>query len=131
MRWWRWRPLCTRPTYLVGFLCLRWEVIDSFWWYWWNFLSSLFKTSSLQCLFIVEIGSKWGGLLQLLTGSWRLPSNLLRNDYCFGLIDWLIDLFIVLNTTFSNISAISWGSVLVVEEAGVPGENQRPWASNW
>ena len=27
------------------------------------------------------------------------------------------------NATFSNISAISWRSVLVVEEAAVPGEN--------
>ena len=27
--------------------------------------------------------------------------------------------------------AISWRPVLVVEEAGVPGENHRPWASNW
>jgi hypothetical protein len=35
------------------------------------------------------------------------------------------------NATFSNISAISWQPVLVVEEAGVPGENHRPWASNW
>jgi hypothetical protein len=35
------------------------------------------------------------------------------------------------NATFSNISAISWRQVLVVEEAGVPGENHRPWASNW
>jgi hypothetical protein len=35
------------------------------------------------------------------------------------------------NATLSNISAISWRSVLVVEEAGVPGENHRPWASNW
>jgi hypothetical protein len=35
------------------------------------------------------------------------------------------------NATFSNISAISWRPVLVVEEAGVPGENPRPWASNW
>ena len=33
------------------------------------------------------------------------------------------------NATFSNISAISWQPVLVVEEAGVPGENHRPWAS--
>jgi hypothetical protein len=33
--------------------------------------------------------------------------------------------------TFNNISAISWRPVLVVEEAGVPGENYRPWASNW
>ena len=41
--------------------------------------------------------------------------------------------FIVVNITFcfSNISAISWGPVLVVEEAGVPGENHRSWASNW
>jgi hypothetical protein len=30
------------------------------------------------------------------------------------------------NATFSNISAISWRPVLVVEEAGVPGENRRP-----
>ena len=37
----------------------------------------------------------------------------------------------VLNATFSNISAISWRPVLVMEEAGVPGENHRPWASNW
>ena len=28
-------------------------------------------------------------------------------------------------------SAISWQPVIVVEEAGVPGENHRPWASNW
>jgi hypothetical protein len=45
-------------------------------------------------------------------------------------IDWLIDWFIVFNATFSNISATSWRPVLVVEEAGVPGENHRPWASN-
>ena len=40
-------------------------------------------------------------------------------------------IFIVFNATFSNISAISWRPVFVVEEAGVPGENQRPWASTW
>jgi len=33
----------------------------------------------------------------------------------------------VFNATFRNISAISWRSALVVEEAGVPGENHRPW----
>ena len=38
--------------------------------------------------------------------------------------------FFVLNATFSNISAISWRPVLVMEEAGVHGENHRPWASN-
>jgi hypothetical protein len=37
----------------------------------------------------------------------------------------------VFNATFNNISAISWRSVLVVEEAGVPGEDYRPWENNW
>jgi hypothetical protein len=37
----------------------------------------------------------------------------------------------VLNTTFNNSSVISWRSVLLVEEAGVPGENHQPVASHW
>ena len=37
----------------------------------------------------------------------------------------------MLSATFSNISAISWRPVLLVEEAGVPEKNRRPWASNW
>ena len=39
--------------------------------------------------------------------------------------------FMVFNTTFNNISAISWRSVLLVEETGVPGENHWPVASHW
>ena len=39
--------------------------------------------------------------------------------------------FWCLNATFSNISAISWWPVLVMEEAGVPRDNRWPWASNW
>jgi tryptophan-rich sensory protein len=31
--------------------------------------------------------------------------------------------FMVFNSTFNNISAILWRSVLLVEERGVPGEN--------
>jgi hypothetical protein len=34
-------------------------------------------------------------------------------------------------TTFNNISAISWRSVLLVEKTGVPEENHRPTASHW
>jgi hypothetical protein len=37
----------------------------------------------------------------------------------------------VFNTTFNNISVTSWWSVLLLEETGVPGENQRPVASHW
>jgi hypothetical protein len=32
----------------------------------------------------------------------------------------------VFNATFNNISGIMWQSVLLVEETGVPAENQRP-----
>jgi len=39
--------------------------------------------------------------------------------------------FMVLNATFNNISAISWGWVLLVEETEVPGENYRSVASHW
>ena len=37
---------------------------------------------------------------------------------------------IMLNTTFNNISVISWRSVLLVEEIEVPGENHRPITSH-
>ena len=46
-------------------------------------------------------------------------------------IFFLFVLILVFATTFSNISAISWRPVLVVEEAAVPGENHRSWESNW
>ena len=36
-----------------------------------------------------------------------------------------------INTTFNNLSSISWWSVLLVEETGVHGENNRPAASHW
>jgi hypothetical protein len=36
----------------------------------------------------------------------------------------------VFNATFKNISAISWQSVLLVEEIGVPGEHHRHAASH-
>ena len=38
--------------------------------------------------------------------------------------------FMVFNATFNNISVISWRSVLLVEETGVPGENHRPVVSH-
>ena len=34
----------------------------------------------------------------------------------------------VFNATFNNISVILWQSVLLMEETGMPGENQRPVA---
>jgi hypothetical protein len=36
----------------------------------------------------------------------------------------------VFNATFNNISVISWWSVLLMEETGEPGENNRPVAKS-
>jgi hypothetical protein len=38
--------------------------------------------------------------------------------------------FMVFNATFNNISVILWLSVLLMEETGVPGDNNRPVASH-
>ena len=38
---------------------------------------------------------------------------------------------IVFNAIFNNISAISWQSVLLVEETRLPWENHRPVTSHW
>jgi hypothetical protein len=37
----------------------------------------------------------------------------------------------VFNATFKNISVISWQSILLVDETGVPRENHRPVAKHW
>jgi hypothetical protein len=36
----------------------------------------------------------------------------------------------VFDATFNNISVISWHSILLVEETGLPRENHRPVASH-
>ena len=45
---------------------------------------------------------------------------------------WLCVLvgFMVFNTTFNNISVISWRSVLLVEETREPGGNHQPATSH-
>jgi hypothetical protein len=40
-----------------------------------------------------------------------------------------VPVVIVFNTFFNNISVMSWQSVLLVEETGIPGENHRPVTS--
>jgi hypothetical protein len=43
---------------------------------------------------------------------------------------WFMVWVMTFNATFKNISAISWWSVLLVKETGVPGEKHRSVASN-
>ena len=44
------------------------------------------------------------------------------------MVDWFM--FMVFTATFNNISFISWRSVSLVEETGIPGENHQPVASH-
>ena len=42
-----------------------------------------------------------------------------------------VDMVMLYNATFNNISAITWRSALLVDEIGVSEENHRPVASHW
>jgi hypothetical protein len=57
-------------------------------------------------------------------GLWKIKLKNLQEAHHY--YRWM-----VINTTSNNISAISWWSILLVEETGVPGENHRPVASHW
>jgi hypothetical protein len=63
------------------------------------------------------------------TSSWFQEKQTLYPKWCLGA--WMFCCLMVFNVTFNNISAISWRSVLLVEETGGPGENHRPVASHW
>jgi hypothetical protein len=64
---------------------------------------------------------------------WLIPVNLEHWWYSLSLSECLLCRvrIMVLNATFNNISVISWQSVLVVEETGIPGENHWPVVSHW
>jgi hypothetical protein len=62
--------------------------------------------------------SGWFMVINAVISGWFMVINAVINGW-----------FMVINATFNNISAISWRSVLLVEETGVPRENHRPVAS--
>jgi hypothetical protein len=88
----------------------------------------------MRCLFstdVSEIGF-WESRLHHLDGCHLMGALISFNKtglLCMNPIDFFY--FWCLTPLFSNISAILWRPVLVVEKAGVPAENHRPWASNW
>jgi len=60
-----------------------------------------------------------------------LNKTTIIKDYYFFKDEILVVMVMVFNTTLSNISVISWQSVLLVEETGVHGENHWPFTSHW
>ena len=68
--------------------------------------------------------------LHLMIKTFGKPGLQLQKEGNLYIIDGLV-WFMVFSTIFNNILVISWQSVLLVEETGVPGENPRPVVSHW
>ena len=87
---------------------------------------SNFQTSNLYPIYLQMSHPTqfWNGLKKL---SYILTYNKYKvlSEYIVGLV-----IFMVFIATFNNISALSWRSVLLMKETGIPGENHRPVASH-
>ena len=104
-----WAPFIvhTRPT-----TCLTVSVYWSFWWQnlWYLFCFVLHLYLLFCCCLFYYLYSMASSRIQVfIIGLW------------LGL--WCL--------IFNNISVISWRSVFLVEETGIPGENHRPAPSHW
>jgi hypothetical protein len=106
--------------------------IYGFWLHLWYLQTLLIKLCN-KCKYLLCHHSCYYSCCSYLLHQWLLLTyidleyQMKQTFFERNMIDW----FFEFNATFSNISAISWRPVLVVEESGVPGENHRPWASNW
>jgi hypothetical protein len=102
-----------------------------------NVLSVLFRITTSDYLFDILdlrllITSLISSIYVFWLPFWDLQTFLLNqiNQYIFKSLRKIWFDLLCFNATFiSNISAISWRPVLVVDETGVSGENHRPWAS--
>ena len=62
---------------------------------------------------------------------WNRLCCILFQVRSLGMQNMMVGWFMVFNTTFNNISVISWQAILLVEEIEVPGEKHWPAASDW
>ena len=93
--------------------------------------------SSLACSDRITVHQNFNeisqtGLIGLLWNRARINHTHIHHAFslCILRYSWLIWFdFWCFNATFNNISTISCRPVLVVEEAEVLGENDRPWAN--
>jgi hypothetical protein len=123
----------TRELVLI-FTIRQKSIINSVKWFWSKWQKHNGSTEKEIALFYICF---WVGktifLIFLMQYTWQSKTT----DNC--LTTWLVPhvdhvdvvCLMVFNATFNNISAISWQSVLLVEEAGRPGENHLPVASHW
>ena len=72
--------------------------------------------------------------MSTLSSSWIYPADgiviIIRHYFIVVILLRVVVRVMLLNAIFNDISVISWRSVLLVEETGLPGENHRPVASH-
>jgi hypothetical protein len=80
-------------------------------------------------ILVLTINYSYGNVYDFSTDN-QLQLHVIHSIYFHIYLKKRLVWFMVFNATFNNISVISWRSVLLVEETGVPGENHRPVASH-
>jgi hypothetical protein len=122
--WWRAYHALLAQLFITLCRMITWVVFLRMFW---NFISSLpvkrggplsFLVRTISNVLVMEIG--W---TDVGSGEYILVSCAHSNTSFVCLM--------VFNTTFNNISAISWRSVLLAEETGGSGENHCPVACHW
>jgi hypothetical protein len=120
MRWW-WCLLCTRPTLDFNSAnSLKQQSVDR------DVVWLLTCNLDSELLFFKWCGEEANtNVIVFVLIRLGIYLTLAKHANHYIMMPILCDTiwFLVLNTIFSNISTISWQSVLVVEEAGVPTEN--------
>jgi hypothetical protein len=100
--------------------------------YWSTFKKKIIKANGhIECTLWVQGLVLWCYLFVLhLEGQRSIYDQ--RSSHFYSLwISYVVCCLMVFNATFHNISIISWRSVLLVEETGLPRENHRPVVSHW
>jgi len=84
----------------------------------------------VSIIFVVWRGSRWKIFVSINQATMARMGPQIKKNYCIPVDTIVGNLYRVrirvmaFNATFNNISVISWRSVLLVEETGVPGENR-------
>ena len=96
------------------------------------------KSSLTLCMMFYVLRRKWSPTTCHFVKIWQKPTWIGWYGFYQPRYSWIIQSLLVYGlglwcfiTFFNNISVISWQSVLLVEENGIPEENHRPVASHW
>jgi hypothetical protein len=110
----------------VEIIIIEWKML--------HILISIVYAFILCRIFVILLCTSWGKghiPLKCSCNLWYERFTISRSMVIHNFPRQVTDWFMVFNAIFNNIAVISWRSVLLVEETGLPRENHRPVASHW